>query len=180
MIRTDPKKLHTDGSANAQVTVDYPHHEIHDGNHYFVENYATLDSGSTLVFGFTTPSAPKECHMLWEIESNITCTFEIGEDATLVSGSASTPFNSNRNSNKISSASIVVNPTVSASGNLISAAKWGSATQGGQNLAGGGVGRIHEIILKSNSTYMFRITSGEDGNVISYVGLWYEHTPKNT
>jgi hypothetical protein len=34
------------------------------------------------------------------------------------------------------------------------------------------------MILKQNTAYLFRITSGADGNNVSWLAEWYEHTRK--
>ena len=43
----------------------------------------------------------------------------------------------------------------------------------------GGVSRENEFILRQNTTYVFRFTSGVNDNILTYNGEWYEHTDKN-
>lgn len=43
----------------------------------------------------------------------------------------------------------------------------------------GGQSRDKEFVLRPNTKYIFRFTSGANGNILSYVGEWYEHTDKN-
>ncbi len=37
-----------DFSTNTLQSIDYPHHEIHGGSHYFIEGCATINNGSEL------------------------------------------------------------------------------------------------------------------------------------
>lgn len=43
----------------------------------------------------------------------------------------------------------------------------------------GGASRDEEFVLRQDTTYVFRFTSGVNGNILSYKGEWYEHTDKN-
>ena len=98
-----------------------------------------------------------------------------GRDSALT-----TPFNNDRNSSHASSLIIRKNATVSNTGDLIfSQSKGAEGTTPSKANSEGITEREREIILQSNTKYLFRITSRDNGNIISYCGEWYEHTNKN-
>jgi hypothetical protein len=49
----------------------------------------------------------------------------------------------------------------------------------GANRNSGFVSRDREIVLKQNTTYLFRFTSLANSNAISFCGEWYENLNKN-
>ncbi len=65
-----------DNSANALKVIDYEHHEIHSGSHYYIEGHVTLDDGDpavntgTLYAKIVTPNTGKWAHFTWQISSN--------------------------------------------------------------------------------------------------------------
>jgi hypothetical protein len=174
-----------DAATLAQTTVDYEHHEIHGGSHYFIAGYTTLDSAATdfIDFGVVTPDTTKWAHMVFEISSVGQVEFTIYEKASLFSasdGTAVTAYNNDRNSANTTGLTIVSNPssfTAAASDAIFQQllGKDGNVAQ----VQGGNSERNKEIILKQNTDYVFRIDSGTAGNVINYVAEWYEHTNKS-
>ena len=155
-------------------TLTYEHHEIHSGSHFYVAGHTTLGLNGVIEFVIAVPDTTKWPHMIfWWVSSN-NLTAEMFEGTTgVVGGTPVTPRNSNRNSAVVSGLTIVSDPaSIAVDGTLIWSAAWGSKQQGGR------VGRDNEIILKQNTNYLWRATSGANGNVISYEGLWYEHTDK--
>ena len=48
-------ELRIDASTNSLQTVDYAHHEIHSGSHYYIQGYTELASSATLYVKFVTP-----------------------------------------------------------------------------------------------------------------------------
>ena len=65
-----------DNLANAIKVIDYEHHEIHGGSHYYIEGHATLDDGDpdpatgTLYAKIVTPNTGTWAHFAWLISSN--------------------------------------------------------------------------------------------------------------
>ena len=171
--------LQLDNATWAVNAITYEHHEIHDGNHYYVCDASTVASGDSLDFQLTTPNTTKWLHMTFNIEGTQQTTIEIFEDANVDSdGNAVTAYNNDRNSaNTTDLVLIQEGGTVNSVGTIIYTQTFGVA--GNPNRAKQGIDdRDKEIILKQNSTYRFVITSGGNGNVITYCGEWYEHTNK--
>jgi hypothetical protein len=176
--------VYQDKSSSAIPSIDYPHHELHDGNHFFIQGFSIVNSGGCTCFGTTTQNGSKWVHMLFNVNSTQVTEFNIFEGATLSGAISVTPINSNRNANKISILSITYNPVVSGgtptSGTKIFSSRFGvSGGTVGQPLRGqGGTRAENEIILKSGTTYLWEIISLSPLNLIDYEGNWYEHTDR--
>ncbi len=164
-----------DDVTHAIESIDYAHHEIHSGSHFFIEGYATLDSGDDLYVKLVTPDTAKWAHFVWEISSSAILTTELYEDASggMTGGATVTPLNNNRNSSKSSVLTITSGVTAPTdTGTTISQSKWGSRR------AGGTISREDELILKQNTTYCRKFLSGTNGNIVCFKAHWYEHTNK--
>ena len=165
--------LSVDAVTNAINVIDYPHHEIHGGSHYYIEGFATLDLNDNLYVKLVTPDTTKWGHFLWSIESSGILTTYLYEAVSggMTGGAGVTPLNNNRNSINTSGLTITSGVTVATDlGTTVSQAKWGSRS------AGGGQDREDEIILKQNTIYLRAFTSGVNANIVNFKANWYEHT----
>lgn len=90
-----------DASTNSLQTVDYPHHEIHSGSHYYLEGHATLGVGGILRVKLVTPDTTKWSHFIWDISSNTNLTTDFYEGASggMANGSRAVIHANNRNVN---------------------------------------------------------------------------------
>lgn len=160
----------------AMYTVDYAHHEIHAGSHYYVEGVATLASSAILRVRLITPNTTKWAHFLWTISSSNILNTQLYEDASggMAGGTNVTPLNNNRNSSNTSGMVITSGVGVATdNGKLISQASWSVRNVGGEQT------RDDELILKQNTTYLRVFTSGANDNVVNFKASWYEHTSKD-
>jgi hypothetical protein len=180
----------------ALEVIDYAHHEIHSptleqlremelwqsfaGSHYFVKGFTTLaETTDTVDFCLQTPDTTKWAHLIFSIQGTGETGFEIFEDAIFsTDGAVVTPINNNRNSSNVSGLGLYVDSTVTTDGNSIYTSLVGT-TLTPSKASGGDVGREAEIILKQNTGYIFRFTTGSTGNTIDYGARWYEHTDKS-
>jgi hypothetical protein len=185
-----------DLSTTAAVQIDYPHHEIHDGNSFHAEYSVTTaasDDDVTAIL-FKTPNTTKWAHMVVTVSASDPAEAIINEGPTLADsgdGSDLAVYNRDRNSSTTSTMqSLEDTPTV---GSLTKAneTEWtnigvSAGTElehiylaGGEGpLAVGGVSRgTQEWILKQNTIYAIYLqNTGANANT-HYVGLdWYEHT----
>ena len=165
-----------DASTEATTQISYEHHEIHSGSHYFIRGYQMLGSGDTLTFALKTPNTTKWTHLLFQITGSLITEVKMFEGATVTGGSLLTPFNSNRNSDNVSVDSVWSLPTVPVYGTCIDSSKVGAS---GGSKFGGSITRDSEIILKQNTTYVWRIESGSASNYVMWDAEWYEHTDRN-
>lgn len=159
------------------ISIDYPHHEIHSGNHFYICGFETEATDGEINFAVTTPDTTKELHMLFFTEGTARTEFYVYEGAAVTGGTATTSLNNNRNSTNVSVATIVKDPTINTAGTLIFSQSKGleGATPSKADNEGL-IKRENEIILKRNTTYVFKIISKADDNIISYCGEWYEET----
>lgn len=165
-----------DNSLDALITQEDFHHQIHEGNHYEKCDYSTLAASTCVTFGVV--SQDKELHMEFEIEGQSATSIDIYDGGSFSGGKITDSYNSNWNSSNVSSAILIVNPTV----DFTTATRKYSAFSGYQaetpskSSAIGLNSRQKEIVLKKNSTAVFRICNKDTGaqNIISYCGEWYE------
>lgn len=166
-----------DSITGAVTTIRYPHHEVHEGNHFYLEGYVELDTDETLYVKLVTPDSNKWAHFRWEVESSgiMETTFYEGVSGGMTGGSIATPLNSNRNSDTISVLTITKGVTVADNlGTIVAEKKVGGV--GFKTVSGGSADRNDEMILKQNTTYLRKFESFSDANIISFRATWYEHT----
>jgi len=164
-----------DSSTNSLQIINYEHHEIHGGSHYYIEGTATLGNGGTLYVKLVTPNTTKWSHFGWRIISSGILTTTLVEDPTggMTGGTGITPLNNNRNSGNTSGMTITSGTTACTGGTQISVEAFGSKS------GGGAINRSDELILKQNAIYCRTFISGTAGNIVSFKASWYEHTDKN-
>jgi hypothetical protein len=73
-------EVRIDASTNSLQTIDYSHHEVHSGSHYYVQGFRTLGLAEVFRMKLDTHDSAKEIHFLYEVKSllAITTTFDEG------------------------------------------------------------------------------------------------------
>ena len=168
-----------DENTRSLLTIDYVHHEIHEGSHFYMQNYTTLGIDGTLYVKILTPDTGADCHFRWSIASSGICESWLDEAATggMANGSNVVPINNNRNSSKSSAMIITSGVTINTGYGLrIENDKWGAA--GFKTTIGGGSSRDDELLLKRNTVYLRAFKSKAADNIIQFEAAWYEHTSK--
>lgn len=151
--------------------LDFIEQCINSGNRYLVAGYVTIANGGTVDFTLQTPDSLSWVHMFYSADVSGAITIDLYENVTGVSGGSALPMiNKNRNSLSTSGAIVLINPS-STPGDLIDGFKYGSA--------GGSPGRDRKIILKQNTTYLWRLVSAEADNAVSFRGEWDEFIVEN-
>ena len=170
--------LNIDANTRSLITVDYAHHEMHEGSHYFIKTWVEITgaTGSLVEFIFITPDVTKQIHAKVELIADADSTFTIYEGATVSSnGSAVTAINCYRDSTNTALLQPYANPTVTSTGSAI----WTARNGGGRTAVGVGLGSNFEIIAKRNSIYLFRLIKNTTADTIIDIDFfWYEHEPK--
>jgi hypothetical protein len=164
-----------DSSTETLQTIEYEHHEIHSGSHFFICGTQALSNSEVVNFTFITPNTTKWTHMTFVIEGTGAISLEIFEGATVnVAGTAVTARNSDRNSETTTVNTIRTGDTYTGTGTSIYSKQTGALKSIGI------ISRNNEIILKQNTTYIFRITNETAvANQLTYCADWYEHQSKN-
>jgi len=163
-----------DNSTHSLQTIDYEHHEIHSGSHYFICNYKTFGNGEVFDFTFVTPDTEQQVHLLFSVYGTAALSIEALVGAVVnVAGTVVTSVNNNGNSLNTSNVVVRNGDTFTSEG--VSKLR----SYAGANKAAGIIARGQEIILARNTVYILRITNETTSNIISWDAEWYEHTPKD-
>ena len=176
VIITDPnnktREAIFDDLFKIPVYIDIEHHEIHEGDHFFLCDFRSLGNGASSDFLFKTFNGSKWVHLTFQISGTQGTSFIVYEDSnTNLDGINITIYNNNRNSDNPSSTIIQNNPTINTIGTMIYEQSIGA------NKEGGNIDRNRELILKQNTEYIFRLTNqATNTNVVNYCAEWYEHT----
>jgi len=166
---TDVDEVRMDEKTRTLINIDTVHSEIHKGNHFFIAGHQDVGAGSSIDFTVVTTTGVK-VHLLFEIEGTDAVSVEAYEDVTVdVQGTSATPQNNDRNSSNSSQVTVRVGDTFSDTGTKF------SERYSGARKVTGFLDREEELILKENTTYLFRIKNESTStNHISYYGKWYE------
>ena len=159
-------------------TIDYAHHEIHAGLHFMYTDAVTLGSAATLDYLITTPDTTQWAHMLFFLDGSAITQWQLFEGADKNGTTLQTVGNSNRNS--LTAATTLVHKGTgggTTDGVQIALYKGGSAT-GSSRQAGSSTRNDGETILKQNTKYILRVTSGTASNLTNVRLEWYEHVNK--
>jgi hypothetical protein len=169
-----------DGVSSALMVVDPVHHEVHEGDHYkFCVIDEVLDSDEELRYILTTPNTTKWSHLVYDVSGSLKTKIELYESTTHTNGAPQTSYNSNRNSSNIAGMTVNIANSDGADGTEIECYSFGSATIGITGGRGGQSRGDSEWLLKQNTKYLVKVTSGNDGNNVSLKLSWYEHTSDN-
>jgi hypothetical protein len=166
-----------DRITRALNVIDYAHHEIHAGSHFLYTDAITLGAAATQDYLITVPDTTKWPHIIFILDGSAITQFDLYEDTDKNGTTLQTVGNSNRNSANV--AGVTVHKGTeggSTDGTLIHTYKGGSATN--QARGNAGTRNDEELILKQNTKYILRATSGTAGNLVNVNLSWYEHTNK--
>jgi len=161
-------------------TIDYAHHEIHSGSHYYIQGYIELNDTDTFYMKLVTPDTPTWSHFIFDVKSTGICSTTLDEEATggMTGGASITPINNNRNSVNTSGMILTGGVTVCTSYTTrLEDDKWGA--DGFKQTIGGGSSRTDELILKQGTVYCRGFVSGANNNIIQFKASWYEHESRN-
>ncbi len=158
--------------ADRIITVDYAHHEIHEGNNYVAFHNAPLGASGKYQLLINAPEAStgKIVHILirtrGSAESNIVFT-----EAPTVSalGAAHLVVNRNRQSSNTALTAVTLGPTITGIGTILLESHFGSGPQ-----VGGEGSFTNEFNLAPGTLYMVNATSEGASNDLSVVLEFYE------
>lgn len=164
-----------DKATNALEVIEYQHHEIHDGDHYFYGDSLTLASAATQDYLITVPNTAKWPHILFDLDGLGITQFDLYEGSDKTGTTSQTARNNNRNSGNTAGMTIHKGTSGGTTdGTLIRSYKSGSTSAIAKSLS---LARSdEEYILKQNTKYILRVTSGSNDNLINIKMVWYEHT----
>ena len=167
-----------DGVTRALMIIDYPHHELHEGNHFNIAGVFTLGStNDTSLIVFDVADTTKRSHMVWDFRFLTAGTVEIIEGGEFVrSPDAVTPLNNDRNSSTVS----VMDTVFVVYEDSTLTTRYGTTRRthsvGAGQQVGGFVSRDTEWIMLNDSLTVFKFTTDANNNKIEWEFEWYEHT----
>lgn len=169
-----------DAATYALNTIDYAHHEAHSGSAYFLVYSALKSDTQTIEVRIQTPDTTKWAHMVIIMDSAIAATASLWHPTTKTheAGNAIVPMNRNHNSTNTSGLTICHTPGGAQAGAANLVQYIGASATGGRVAVGGGANSRGEFILDQNSSYLIQVASRADGNALSIILDWYEHTNK--
>lgn len=161
-----------DDGTGALQTIEFEHHQIHEGNMFTVLEVTVLGNGAVRDILAITPDTAKWAHLVWEIEHEKETSIQFYYGTTYSNVGTIVPsYNRNGNSSKIATTLMYHTPTITDVGTLI-----GTIQQGDGKKAGGSDRLSNEYVLRQNCTYLVRITNlTVDNNLIFTKLNWYEH-----
>jgi hypothetical protein len=160
----------TDDVTGAIETIDYPHHEAHEGNLFLVWHKADVTGGGTMTILVKVP-AGVTAHTIFSVITESETDLGLYEGPTVSNdGTSLTAYNHKRSSTDTGDVTAFHTPTVSVNGTQIDGRHWGS----GRGV--GGEGRSSEEWLLAPSTnYLVIMTNATaQNNYISFWANWYE------
>lgn len=163
-----------DRGSGALTVLDFSHHKIHKGDHYTASERVTLGAAATREYLITTADSSKVPHFLYAVSSGLSVTIDLFEETTKTGGTAVPSLNNNRRSGNTAETTVTHSPGGAGDGTQI---LYDSAGGTGGGRSGGEARGENEYLLKRNTKYLLRITSGDANNVISIRLHWYENTP---
>ncbi len=164
-----------DGITESLSTIDYAHHEIHAGSHFLYTDSVSLNNEGVQNYLIVTPDTNTYAHMIFVLDGSAITQFQLYEGGDRLGDVLQTTGNSNRNSGKESTVTVYKGITAGTTdGNLIHQYKGGSASS--QSRGESGTRNDEEIILRRNTKYLLKITSGTNSNLTNIRLSWYEHT----
>ncbi len=168
----------TDRFTEYQVGISGDHAYIHKGRGYVAAGSATVNTGAETTLLLTTPaSSSAYVHYrpstVASVSSPVTVT--LYEAPTATGGSAGTPTNRNRNSDRAATVVYKYGASYSSGGTVLDISSVGS---GGNPVSrsGGASGQDLEFVLKPETTYAIRIVNPAGGanSTVVWSLFWYE------
>ena len=170
-----PKHAKINTQSNVMPYLECCTHQILESSHYFLYATTDLNTAGVKEYLIVTPDSTTWAHMTIDMSGSAITQFDVFE-GTGFSGSSDnvlTSYNNNRNSSNASVITVYHTPTTDTDeGTLLRSYEGGSASQ--QSRSATGVQTENMLILKQNSNYLLRFTSGSDNNYINLDLYWGE------
>lgn len=165
-----------DELSGAWVTMDIAHHEIHDGCFFMYHDVVTLNDTGIQDYLITTGSESELTHIGHSIEATGPVTIEVYEATDKnAAGANEVTYNKNRTSPK-DAQTIIAKGVAGGTTDGVRIVWFKGGISNNKTTNATIAGTQNEKILKPNTKYIYRITSGMDNNIISVALDWYENT----
>lgn len=159
--------------ANTVTTIDYPHHEIHDGKSFYFNEVITLGNNASQDYIITVPVSGN-AHFGYNVESTAGGVRTLMYETPDRNG---TTLQTIRNRNRILNTANTVTVHKGQTGGTTDGTlilDWSVGTTNAGGRSSGNSAEATERILKPGK-YLFRVTSKANSNDISVIFNWYEN-----
>lgn len=173
LFASDGNELCLDEITGAICSVDYSHHEIHFGNHFYHKDWTDLANGATYDILVSVADSTKWPHFLFILDAEAEFNMILYAGVT-TSNDGTALLANNRNGNSATTNDLLIyhTPTITNLGTQIARYKGGSGKQ-----IGGSVRANNEQILTQNTKFLARIHNDTtSNNWVDFLLDWYEHT----
>jgi len=150
----------------APKVIDISHHEIHEGNSFYLTDVSVLDTAGVQNYLLEIPDSDVRIHFGYETITNGIFTIELFEATDKFGSVEETFLNRDRNSLTTSLAKFYKGITGGTTDGVRILHWAGGAVQGNSRTAVGSGGGL-ERILKKGTKYILRITSGSTATTFS-------------
>ena len=176
VVDSDGDIITIDENTGAIATIEWEHHQLHEGNTFTILEVTDLGNGAVRDILVVSPDTTEWAHLVWEIEHELETSIQFYRDTTYTdNGTEITSFNRNGNSTNTATTLVYHTPTITNVGTLV-----GTIQQGNGKKAGGSDRTSNEFILKQNTAYLIRINNLTVNNDIIFMKLnWYEQINKD-
>ena len=169
-----------DNLTGALESIETPHHEIHEGHSYVVQEGIQLNNTSK-EYLITTPNIAAQVHMEIAVEGGQDTLARFVEGTGKTGGTPMPVVNRNRNSYNKSDVTVAHSPSgVEGTITPLFTCQFGiPAAGGGRGGSGGTLQGRREYVLIPGTKYSLTVTalSANDNNICVVID-WYEHIPK--
>lgn len=173
---TEFDTIATEGSYGYLIQVPVEHHKIHEGSHYTTVDYdSDVDITGPKYWHIKAPDTTVVPHLVWRVKASLNGLVELFEaPTTTADGTALTSRNNDRNSSNTATTLFYYDPTVTGDGTRIDVDVIGSDGANPAGADGGDMNRETEWLLKRNTSYLIKFTSGTDNCRVSLHMSHYE------
>lgn len=170
-VEPTPATVEVDQYGPWLVTIDQPHHQLHEGER-FVSTHAaaTVNTNGTCIVHIKTGA--NYSHLVYDVFGTNVYTIQFYEAPTVTgNGTSVAVLNRNRNSAKVTTTTMLHTPTTTALGTSLEGPLYIGS---GQSKVGGTTRGQNEWLLKPNTSYLVHVTSRGDANSLTVFADWYD------
>jgi hypothetical protein len=166
----------TDTKTGAVLTIDYGHHEVHDGSSFSVCDTVACNT-ATVKWMIATPASTTYAHLIFLLSCTGEATYLVTGDADRVAGTPLTAVNRRRVGTPAASTTTVSRTPSGGTtdgATILFSLRNGITGTGGKAAEAGSARDLNEWILKPNTKYVISVTTYATSYVTCLLD-WYEH-----
>lgn len=170
----DPSPVQMDNTSHGLIAVTHEHNKLHEGDAFRYTDSVTLAAAGVQDYLLTVADNTKWPHFQFTVDGTAVTTVQVYRGTDKTGTTLQSTFNADENSTTV--AGLTVHKGVSGGttdGTLIYT--YSSGTSSGAAKSSGIGAAAEERILKQNTKYIIRVTSGTNGNLTNMHMEWYEH-----